>query len=250
MVMDAETAAVLERVTTLLDVVEPTEPKAEVEEKEAEPTLAEMQAALATEKAAREQTEQRLKSAQGQLKGKLDTEAFQQATRRGLANLEARFTALAKGQVEADPEVARKGLADVEEAIAKETTQQGFNARFATIQRHVLQDMEDAGLDATAPELADANKLWEQGNRTGDLRLLEEAAEITREVRRNVQIAAWEKEQADARKKSGSLSTPTIRASGSGRSAVADRQLEKDVASGAVAMTPAIQKRLDAIWNS
>ena len=215
MVMEADTV-VAEEVTPVEQEAEPEAPKAE--ESQAEPTLEEVRAELAAEKAAREKVANQLKSAQGQLKGKLDTEAFQQATRRGLANLEARMNAIAKGQISGDPAETQRALDEAQAASQQQDAQAGFNAITKDLSQQIREDMADAGLEAGAPELAEAQGSWDEwvASRYTNLTALRQAARLTRETRRNIQTAAWEKEQADARKKSGSLSTPGIKASGTG----------------------------------
>ena len=235
----ADETVVAEGVTTeTTTVVEPEEPKAEA----TEPAIEQDYKALyETERAAKERAEHNLQSAKGQLTPRLDIEAELRAVRREIK-------ALAKGHIAGDPEVTERAFAEAEQQSQQETFQQEFNAQANSLVEQINEDMEDAGLTAASPELAEANRIWDEWLRTQSLSTLRQAAKITREARRGVQIAAWERDQAEAKKKSGALSTPGVRASGNG--AQTGAALEKAVARGEILLTPAIQKQLEAYWNS
>ncbi len=215
MTMEVETA-VAEDITTTEVAAEPTEQEAEA--KESAPTREELQAALEAKETAYEKLANQLKSAQGVLKGRLDTGAELKAIRRELANTKAYLQALAKGQVSGDPATTQAELDAAQAAAQHAEAQEGFNAEAQDLSTQIREDMEDAGLEPTSPELSDAVAAWNDWLRTQDIKDLKKAAKITREVRRNVQMADFEKQQAQERKKSGSLTTPNIRASGSGGS--------------------------------
>ncbi len=215
MVTETQDTAVTEDVTPET-AVESTEQNAE--ETKAEPTVKGLREALAAEKTAREQIEQRLKSTQGQLRSKLDLDAELKALRRGQASVNARLEALAKGQIAGDPAVTERELAAAQKSSQDQELQESFAVQGQELLQGIQEEAEDAGLGLdTAPEFAEVRDLWNEGLRTQNLALMRKAERAAKEVRRNAQTAAWEKEQAEGKKKSGALSTPNLRASGRGR---------------------------------
>ena len=220
MVMETEVA---EGVTTEQPAVEPTEQKAEVEE--AEPTVAELRAALAAEKTARDKAEHDLSSARGQLKQRFDQSAEFMSLRKAQAATNAYLQALAKGQIAGDPAVTQKEwtaaeqqTAAAEEKTANEARLQGFTDQITDFASMQQRDMDAAGLEPDAPELAEAAQLWEEAKRKGNADLARRATNMVNEVCYGVRVAAFEKEQAEGKKKSGSLTTPGLKASGAGGS--------------------------------
>ena len=214
MTTETQDTAVTEDITSETEV-ESTEQNAE--ETKTEPTLAELREALAAEKTAREQIELRLKSTQGQLRVKLDLDAELKALRRGQTSVNARLEALAKGQIAGDPAVTERELAAAQRNSQDQELQESFAAQGQELLQGIQEEAEDSGLGLdTAPEFAEVRDLWNEGLRTQNLTMMRKAERAAKEVRRNVQTAAWEKEQAEEKKKSGALRTPNLRASGSG----------------------------------
>ena len=188
---------------------EPTQPETKAEE-----TPQDYKAQFEATVAEKAQLEQRLRTAQGQLKGKLDTEATLSGMRREISNLTRMIGALAKGQ--GDPEVAEKELARVQEQNQKEELQQGFLTQAQDYEEDFLIEAEDMGIEArlpngqpnsaalhAVPELAEALTLWNQGWNAQNLTMLRKAARLAADARRTVQTAAYEKEEAEKRKRNG-----------------------------------------------
>ena len=191
--------------------VEPTQP--EVKTEEAPPDYPALLKAAQGREAL---LEQQLRTVKGQLKPKLDTEATLTGIRREIRSQNARIDAILKGQISGDPQVAQQEWERAQQSHQAEDLQDAFRAQLLEQREFIEQDVEDAGLTMSAPELAEAQRLWEEGARTQNLTLVRTAAKMVRDIRRGIQTREYQEREAAERKRNGSLTMPIPKASGSG----------------------------------
>ena len=185
-----------------------------------------------TEKAEHERTQQRLRSANGQLKGTLDSEALLRANRRETREIKGMLQAVLNGQISGDPAQIKEELDKATREGVVLEAQESFNKKSAAFMVSILEEAEDMGIDArfpngnpnlkalhAVPELQESLHLFDQGlvaKGAAGIELMEDAFKKAREVRRASQTATYEKNEAEKKKKNGSLNSPIIRASGGG----------------------------------
>lgn len=211
---------------------------------------------LAEQKAAAAKLEQQLRSAEGISKERLDMKAELARLRRGQTVLMEYIQATGKGIVEGDTETLGKNLSTIASRHAQEDAQETEQQEGMAIYQDLLADAADAGLNAaSAPELEEARTLWDKAIADRDIRGMRQVGKMVAGIRREHQKAEIARVKAEAetetRKKlvaAGIMDSPAIRASGAGAKGL--KELEAGVASGQIALTPAIKAQLEKHWNS
>lgn len=198
-----------------------TEGQAEGQEEapatEPQQTAEELLAELKAEKAEKQKLIHQLKSVQGSSKAALDQMADLKALRREMAAMSQVVRVLAKGQN--TPEAAEAAQADIEritQATQQQEAQAVYQQQADEFYTDLMEEVEDSGLAATAPEWVEVVADWNEGLQSRNLRQMAQAARAAKEIRREAQRKGFETSEAEKKKKSGALNTPVIKATGGG----------------------------------
>ena len=169
---------------------------------------------------------QQYKSVTGSSRAALDNQADLKALRRRMDYLTQMIPALATRQD--NPEEADANIQKFTQSHQQQEAQEAIRGQADEYYTDLKDEAEDSGLDlGTAAEFAEVREVWNEGFRTFNVREMQRAVRMAKEVRRQAQVKDYETRETEKKKSSGSLRSPAIRSSGGGSNGMNWTQAQK-----------------------